>query len=657
MSAFFHILLVFFTVYWIPGWLALRWTKTKTTYQTLLATPLGIALWGWQGWIFGWLHVPQGAYIYIGFTCIIFLWMLIKNPSILSQIWESTRILSDDKISTIILILGVASQSLVLWNVLQQTNGTWISCCGDGNDNIWYASITKSIIESFPPQYPGITGQILHNYHYWSNLIIADIVRIFHVDQMLTQFRYTGLLLSFSLGVTLIALSKSLFSKSIFTKWILFLFYFGGDLIYLIPIIQKRIFSFPGSSLEDGIRFLSNPPRSYAIVLALVWITLYTLWRSKIDMKRMGILSILLASTIGFKVYVAFFLLAGVGILMIYDLFNKNYETLKLTIYSLIASALVYFPVNSQAGGLYFVGFWRFENFATQPGFGLIRLEMARMIFYDDHKYWKASVFDALFISIYMLCIFGTKLIGLIPIRKNKYNFPLYLHLFLISGLLTHFLIGSFFQQSTGGSNTFNFHVNVYLFLSLYAALVLTQLHEIYKTHTYIYTLISLIFIVMTIPRAGYELYSHIQRVQNLNPIMTPATQEIISFLHNTPIHSMVAVYARYLASDNNGPYMYLFTNRHQYLSAPALLRQFGADTFDRERNMRVIASSSGYAWPTKKLLTREHIDYLVLDTEIALEATKTSYWLTPVLKTEPVTLMKIDLMKTPPTDSLTPDL
>lgn len=643
MWTFLFIFIIFFVTYWIPGFLLLRWTKIDTRQSALLAVPLGIAAWGWQGWIFGWLHLPLGAYVYIGIFLALFIRAYIQEKNLFSSIYESLRTIWSDRLSVSILVLGVASQTLILWNVLQPLNNTWTSCCGDPNDNIWYASITRSINESFPPQYPGITGQTLHNYHYWSNLIIADITRVFQTDQVLLQFRYSGLLLSMTLGMILISFSTLFFSKPIFRRWLLFLFYFGGDLIYMLPMIQKHIFTFPGSSLEDGVRFLSNPPRSYAVILALVWLTLYSSWRSKIDTKRMIVLALLLASTIGFKVYVAFFLLAGLGVLALYDLSRKNYETFMLMVMSCIASAFVYLPVNSQAGGLYFVGFWRFENFVSQPGFDLLRLEMARMIFYDDHKYIKAGIFDLLFITIYTVCIFGTKLIGLVPIPKRKARFPVFLHILLVTGLVTHFGIGAFFQQSTGGSNTFNFHVNVFLFLSLYAALVLTQLHELLEKKWPVYLCISAAYIFLTIPRASYELSAHIQRVRNLYPALSPETQQIVDYLTLTPNDTMIAVAAKNIGDDEKGPFMYWYTNRHQYLSAPNLLKQFGADTFDRERNIQIFTHPSAFPSMVRKLLRSEGIDYLVVDTGRAMEATKSSYWLTPVLQTEPLTLMKVD--------------
>lgn len=648
MDIFFYSIFIFFVTYWIPGWLILRWAKTPGLIRLLLAIPLGIALWGWQGWIFGWLHIPWASYGYLTLFFVWFLNTVFHTPSMFRKLGDTIRPLQKDTLSLVILIVGVSCQSLILWNVLQQINGSWVSCCGDTNDNIWYASITKSIIESFPPQYPGITGQTLHNYHYWSNLIIADIVRIFHVDQFLIQFRYSGVLLSASLGLVLIALSGQLLASAVFTRWVLLFFYFGGDMIYLISLLQQRIFGFPGSSLEDGVRFLSNPPRSYAVVLALSWITLFSLWRGRLDWKKILVLSLIIAATVGLKIYLAFFLLTGLAAVVIYDLFHRRRESLVLIAVSLLISALVYLPVNSQAGGLYFTGFWRFENFISQPDFSLIRLDMARAIFAADNKVFKALFYDLLFMSIYTICIFGTKLVGVLPILAPKNGLPLFMHIFLVSSLSVHFIIGAFFQQSTGGSNTFNFHVNVYLFLSFYAALAMTRLGDILSKRRALYSVISLAVILLTVPRAIFEMNAHIQRVRDLYAIVPNSVQQIVDYLKNTPESTIIAVRSGNIAPDQNGPYMYLFTGKHQYLSAPVLLTQFGADTFDRERNLTAI-TGGGFPNGIRKILKHEKIDYLVLDTARAIQATKSSYWLVPVVQTEPVTLMKIDLERPPP--------
>ena len=112
---------------------------------------------------------------------------------------------------------------------------------------------------------------------------------------------------------------------------------------------------------------------------------------------------------------------------------------------------------------------------------------------------------------------------------------------------------------------------------------------------------------------------------------------------------SLVAVVAKNIGDDEKGPFMYWYTNRHMYLSAPNLLKQFGADTFDRERNIHTFTTPSGFPYAVRKLLAVERVDYLVLDTGRAVDATKSAYWLVPVVQTEPLTLMKVDLQRAAP--------
>lgn len=643
--------IIFLTTYFVPGWTVLFSLQTEFLLSVLLAVPLGIALWGWQAWVLGWLHVRWASWVYIAAFAVWFVRLAFPHRKPWKTLLPSIRLAwQRDALSLVIVIIGVLAQSLMLWNVFTHLGGLWSSCCGDTNDNTWYASITRALIRSVPPEYPGITGQILHNYHYWSNLVVADVVRVFGVAQLPFQFRYSGALVSLAFGLTIVAFTRAIKGGVALRRWMLLFLYFGGDMIYLIPLIMQRTFGFPGSSLEDGVRFLSNLPRSYAVVLTFAWLSLWLTWRQKLTAPRILLLGLLLASTIGFKVYLGLFLFVGLGFVACYELMKRRTSHLLLLFVSLLLAALVYLPVNAGSGGIYFTGFWRFEDFIVQPGFHLDRLELARRIFGADNKMLKVLFFDLIFFAIYIVAIFGSKLLAVFQSKKSWSLLPLVLHVFLLPAIVVHFILGSFFQQTTGGSNSFNFLVNVFIFLSVYAATAVTAWQDFLKKRSRaLATIFILTVLLITLPRAVYEIELLVRRSMDLYPMESAETKAVVDYLRATPKETLIMVRSRYLAADDLGPYMFFLTERPQYLSAPEkLLEQFGADTFDRKRNREVL-THRGRPYAQRLLLKHEKIDYIVLDTQEAVVATKSAYWLTPVVQTVPITLLKVDLTKPQP--------
>lgn len=632
--------IVFFLSFWVPGFTALSFVGASMPLLMWASVPVGIALWGWQGWIVAWIGQRWLTYPYLGVASIAAILYWKKRRISIRDVLCSLP--PFDRLSVLILIIGVVLQSVMVWNVFVPFHGTLAQCCVDGNDTIWYASLTKSVLQSFPPQTPGLSGVLLKNYHYWSQLVSAELVRVFSVPQYAIQFRYIGVLLSVYYGIIF---SMFLFQyrkdqRSI--RWLLFFLYFGGDLLFLIVLFVHHMYGFPGSSLEDGVRFLGNPPRSMAVVVALVWILLWSNWRTSMNKKRVLLLSLIASSVVGFKIYVGFFLFVGLFFVSIVNLYKKQYADMRLLVACGIAAACVYLPVNAQAGGLYYTGFWRFDNFIVQPGLSLERIELARKIFEADNKVGKVLVFEWFYVGLYVFTIFGTKLIGLFQSKKSWKAVPWEIHLFFLSSFIVNFILGGFYQQSTGGSNTFNFLVNIYLFMTWYTAIGADTIVMVFRPLWWRVS-IALVLIVLTVPRAidvtGLLLYY----TTHLTPMVDADTREVLRYLALTPKTARIAVKSTFLSKDAIGPFVYFFSDRPQYLAAPSFLNQFGADTFDRERNLDIL-TRIGTPSAQRKIVKREQIEYLLLDSDVGERvATASFYGFYPVVKTKTMSLYKIE--------------
>lgn len=175
--------------WYVPGIVLLRHLKLSFLHRIPLALAVGLVFWGWQGYIFGWLGIRWMTYVYLAAFFIYALrdgFFSIQNISVRQIVRKITR----DKVLLVLLIAGVCIQlTSVLYVGIPIKQGVML-CCGDSNDNLWFASLTHEMVARFPPMQPGLVGVVVHNYHFWSNLVIAELVRIFHLPLFLVHFPF-----------------------------------------------------------------------------------------------------------------------------------------------------------------------------------------------------------------------------------------------------------------------------------------------------------------------------------------------------------------------------------------------------------------------------------------------------------------------------------
>lgn len=435
--------------YYIPAKVLLGRLKLGLPESLGICIPIGIALWAWQGYVFGYLHIRWATYVYLGLFFL--LWMSQSwAGNYLRRIRQTLSSIAIDRVSLLLILVGVFMQLTAVWFTGVKVAGQQYFCCGNIYDSFWFAGVTQELTNRFPPLIPGMEGEKLTGYHFWSNLAVADLVRVFHLPLFPTAFAWSGLLISLTLGLALLAFVQISKFPTAFGRWLLFFFYLGGDAVWLLLLALRNTNLFSMSSLEDGVKFLSNLPRAYAVVVFLAALDLLLLWLGKRG-RRIGFLTVLaLASLAGFKIYVGLFAYLGLGILALYYLWKKDTRPLFLTALTALLTLIIYLPANAGSGGLYYTGFWRFENFAVQPALGLIRLEMARQIFWEHGNWIRVLGYDYFFLALYVIAIFGTKLTGLLQTRKSLSLYSLDLHLLFLPGVVVSFIAEIFFSRRLG---------------------------------------------------------------------------------------------------------------------------------------------------------------------------------------------------------------
>lgn len=596
---------IFLSIY-IPGKVILNLSKIKLPFlsSTAVAFASGVSLWVLQGFLFGFMGLRFLSYVYI----VLFLIVWAKDFR-LGQI--RFKVNKAIVIAITLIVVGVLTQNIAAFFMGTQTSKGISFCCVDASDSLYFASLSQEIMHNIPPQEPGLSGTIVKNYHYLSNIFVAEISRLFFIPINIIQFQVSSLFLSVMLGVSVLSFGLFVTKRWSYAIWLVFFVYFGGDFIWLaLLLLNKGINPFVMSSLEDGVKFLSNPPRAFAVVQFFGGLTLLSYWlKEKKSIATTVILALIFGTLVGFKVYLGIFAVAGLSIVCLFQLSKRNLEGLKLLVCTSVVSLVLYLPVNSNAGGIYFTGLWSFENFIAQPYLQLGKLELARRIFLADNKILKSYFFESIFILVTVFSFFGSKLIGVIQTKKSLSQLPLQLHIFLLTGLMLSFVLGFFFQQTSGGSNTFNFIVSVFIIGSIYTALSVDYLTSFKKP---IAILIAGIVITLTIPRVVYETSRNLSRLHD-NQFQSVTPQQLIGFnFLREQEQGLTLIDRTVFGLDASSPYIKFFVDQPMYVSGAQILESHGVNVSSKVSKALVILDPLRID-ETDKLLRSEGIKYIVI--------------------------------------------
>ena len=498
----------------------------------------------------------------------------------------------------------------------------------------------EQIIKTFPPAEPGMTGVIVSNYHYWGNLIIAELVRVFRLPLINIHYQYFGFLLSLLLGLSAIVFGQVANVGKVFNRWLVFFLYFGGDLIFIVVSFVRKELNFQMSSLEDGAKFLINMPRAFSIIVFFAGISLMIIWLRKKELRTGLLTAIIFGSLIGLKVYTGLFALSGFLFLGGYLLIKKQFGMIPILILTIIISFIIYLPVNSGAGGFYFTGFHLFENFIVQPWMMFYRLELARVIYMEHSNWFRVIQYDVMYVVLFIVTVFGTKIIGIVQTKKSLSKFPKEFNIFMIGGIVVSAIMGLFFQQSSGGSNTFNFLVSIFILGSVYTALACFYwINKIPKRFSLI--LVVFIIVLTTFRVANYTFENARLLIKHGGFLIDKNELAALSFFKKeTEKSAIILIDQSYNDMSSDSPYMSFLIDRPIFLLGERILRSHGVDASYREQVLNVVLNSNNEA-SISALLSKNNISYIFLPPNKNLVATRAAYFITPVFRNMKATILK----------------
>lgn len=601
---------------YFPGLVILRKFGMQTSIfrSIVISIGIGLTLWIIQGLIFGYLHVRWLSYIYLGIFVYAsrneFLHFTIQVKKLIHSIRSFPKYII---IVGFIGLIGQTIQSIPSGFIFPRGWFTFIA-----DDSLYHLGLTGALIQNFPPFQPGLSNIPLTNYHYLSNLFVAEFVRVFHLPIFATQFLFTYILFSFLLGAVSYIFFRLLRISRLGSTIGVYLLYFSSDLIYLTIWITTGKLNFMMHPMEDGTMFLENPPRALATILTLLGLVIYQHSEKKATYWWKILVGVIFGLTIGVKVHTGIMVFFGLAIVGVVNLVFRKWSSLITPLVALGVGLAVYLPTNISAGLPIFSPFEIAHNFIVQPALNLSWMELRRRIYLDHGNWIRITQMEISIFFVFMMSQFGIRNFGWFGIseliKKKEKNITL----LIIGGLVSILIFGSTFLQPLTIGDTFNFYVAGSLFLCLLLVVFIGKLIQI---NYYMRICVILIVFCATFPRWTYRMASFLAAIHNAEPTISRNEFNAFDAIKNDADSDAVIAVYNIGHFDAYFAYICALTDKQTYLSGIKILNDRKFDYANRSRNLLELVSQTDEE-KLRKIYNDEHIKYLIVysDSKISIQ-------------------------------------
>lgn len=422
-----------FVSLYIPGFLTLKAIRMKLMHPfltTCLALTIGVILWMVQGYILGYLHARIGTYLYIAICIGIYGYIKLYRRDTSEY---KKHVL--DLWSLVLLIIGTISQCIIMFpSGFIYKDGIRLYFL-NAFDGVMHLGFIASMVRIFPPIEPGAFPLLLTNYHYWSDLFIADMHRIWGIPIQLVYFQYTPVLIAFLTGI-LVYVLLTLWKASNIVKRVslLFLFFSGNAAFIVMQILHGRLGISETPAIDNGPTVFLNTPQAFARLSFIAGLIFLHLWLKERKHRYGVLLMLCFAVLFGLKIYFGVF--AAIGLLgvfafrfmqHVYLMFRtKKAVELRASLKDIgmdmllglgfsIALLATYLPTNKSAGGLYIVPLvW------PKLMLGVEKLNwndwwLRMQVYQEAHNIRNIVVLYVLCILVFFVSTYGVRILSLFP--------------------------------------------------------------------------------------------------------------------------------------------------------------------------------------------------------------------------------------------------
>lgn len=583
--------LIFFASFYVPGRVILKRFKNNNAGETLvLSTFLGIALLGLSGYIFGYLNLRFLAYPYFGYFW--FLW--IKNASQEIQfLKKAVSNLISDKLLILIILLGLPiCLSTVITSGLPVSKGVGFFGINP-IDGSYHIALIRSLVRSTPPQEPGMVGVLVENYHYWSDLILAEIVRIFSLPPVNLFYQYFPAFIAIFYALSGYYVGLSLTNNKPIARLISFFLLFSGNLGYLVMLLLTGKLTFTVASLDNSALLFTNPPRVLAQAMYLAGVITLSKWIKTEKMSWGIITAILLGICVGIKVYVGILASLGLGILFLLFVIKKKYKMIIPIILAGLISIFIFFPTNKNAGGMFWSPLSWPKHFFAQGTISQLMWHLQMDEFKVHNNQLRITILSIQMTLVFLFITFGTRFLGILRMVYGWKRIDKYLYLFLVVPFVLFIFVGLFFLQESGIFESFNFiavsTIPAVIFVSIFLGdIIETSVKSKILKVRYLLFGFMILVIAMTTPRTIYDA-RHYYRLFLLGSgqIINRDQADFFNVIQKEVSESSILLTDPKDQLGNYSPYVAAFTGKLMYYSGEGILKAHGIDVDDKSKMVK----------------------------------------------------------------------
>ncbi len=565
----------------------------------------GIAMWGWQGYIFGYLGMRWMTVLYL-LVVLVFSFEVFRRDNLgvfLSSWWQVKKELQDNMFAVFFGSVGLAAQLLFVIGTGWKNDEESFFYFLNSFDGVMHLAFTQELIQRFPAQQPGAVDIPLSHYHYWADLVAAEMSRIFGLPISFLTFQWLPFLLGICGTVVFYSAVKYVSNSKQAANWGLFWWFFAGNSLPFLYYFLHKEWNFSLPVIDHGLIQFSNTPQAFAKFLCIAGIILWGMWVKEKNW-RVGLMStLLLASLWGFKVYFGMFSVLGWTVYLFWLLFEYAKQHFKLgkrfrwshffahfwkeiALYAIfgILCLVVYLPANVQAGGLFYVPLAWPKLIISSQYLDWNEWWLRRQV-YEQYQNWKwLFIQDVAVILVFLVGVFSTRFLGVWAAWQVRKKMDAALWWFLFPTTILFIYIGMNFLQTSGEYNVFNFFVVALLPLTFFLSLWTPKLSRSFVGKI---LLLGLIVISLLSPAMHLITISKNYLAQSDRRVVRNSEQHVYNWIQRNTAADAIVQPPLHNTMNAETPWAPFFMNRQSYLAGTGILRSHNQPIQNREDEMK----------------------------------------------------------------------
>lgn len=363
----------------------------------------------------------------------------------------------------------------------------------NGHDAIWHLSLINQLKQQIPPKNPIYAGEMLKNYHWGFDFLVAIISNLTRLTPSLLYFQILPILFSIIFGFLSYQLAFLLTKNKINSLFFVLLNYFAGSFGWIYTLIKSH--QIGGESTfwsMQSVSTLLNPPFALSLILILIGLILWQKHHSSKSIKAAILIGFIFGLLSCIKVYAG--ILIGLSLSLYWFLnflsskkfFGFNFF---ICFSAGLTSILILYILGVLNGNqlLEFKPFWFTHSMIES----LDKLYLPKLASfrYNQTNFLISIILEIGLIFIFLIGNLGSRFFGFLTFfqKNKKTDFDkLAIFIFIIA-----FTIPLLFVQKGTAWNTIQFFYYFLFFANFYLAKFLSNLWQKNKIITIFLLIIS----------------------------------------------------------------------------------------------------------------------------------------------------------------------